>query len=363
MPLVWSSALVSHRLEGMDETTLRDWLTSREILEAHHGARSFASYYAILAGSTDRMPSRDLGSLIEQLDGKPVSRMDADGRTLLVPHPLDPQGLMAVHGSAWRADKSTPLPPDTAVKSDLAYFADAYAALRWGDYPGAFDRFVAMAERYPIEGYPLGYAAYAASKTGDKEALEKYVIASMTDASFDYWLARAFFAAGHKDADAALGALQMAFRRRPSTGYRPILTAYQYAEACEWLYKDSGDLRFKNALLEWLRKHQVIQPTQAWAYAMDYTYESAGRNRVRALAMTRYLDPGSERIRGASALTIGAANAWLRDHNPFRAAAPKPQMTGSAAGLIPLSWAIAARDSRPHEQQPQSSLSGGQTDR
>src|SRR5262249_13136967 len=154
------------------------------------------------------------------------------------------------------------------VKSELAYFADAYAAVRLGDYEAAVARFVAMADHYPIEGYPLGYFAYAAAQTGDREKLEQYLEPRKVNPDFDVWLARAFFAAGRKDADSALSALQRALRSRPNTDYRPVLTEYQYAEACEWLFRDTHDARFSAALLEWAKRFQTVQPTQAWAYAI-----------------------------------------------------------------------------------------------
>jgi hypothetical protein len=96
------------------------------------------------------------------------------------------------------------------------------------------------------------------------------------------------------------------------------MTEYQYAEACEWLYDDTGDPRFVAELLEWARRQQTVQPMMAWSYSMEYEYEKPGAERTRALAMTEYLDPASPRIAKASKAERAAAKAWLDEHPPFR---------------------------------------------
>ncbi len=77
------------------------------------------------------------------------------------------------------------------------------------------------------------------------------------------------------------------------------------------------DDAFRTMLLDWVKAQQKIQPTEGWAYSMQYTYEKDPAERVRALAMARYLDPSSPRIQQAPAAEIEKAKAWWRDHNPF----------------------------------------------
>jgi hypothetical protein len=317
IPQVWVSALVGQRMAGAGAREIDAWLHRPEIRDARFGATQFAPYFALLWYATDRDPPADLGDLVAELQGAPPGHIDVDGLTLLVPHPIDPKGFMAVRGSRYRANK-TPLPPGTAIKSDLAYFATAYAAVRAGSFDTAVSRFEAMADRYPIEDYPLAYFAFAAAESGDKGGLEKYLDTLKANPNFDYWLARAFFAGRRKDADGARYALQRAFRQRPSTGKRPISSDYQYAEACEWLYRDTQDARFLADLSAWVRAVQISAPTQAWSYAMEYSYAPPGPAKTRALAMTRYLDPLSKRIHNAPANEVRAADAWFRDNNPFR---------------------------------------------
>jgi hypothetical protein len=324
LPQAWVSALVGQERQGTRASDVRQWLLKPDIRDAKYRAFHFASYYAILWSSTDRKPEADLGKLVEQLDGPPASMIDSDGVTLLVPSNRDEKGFEMVRASPLRAGKNLRLPPNTRIKSELAYFADAYAAVRWGDYDTAVARFLAMADHYPIEDYPLAYFAYAAAKTGDKEGLEKYLESHGME-SFDTWLALGFFAAARHDSEAALKALRSAFRLRPNSDFRPILSEYEYAQACEWLLQDTGDARFKEALLDWVRKHELIQPAQGWAYAMQYTYEKPGPERTRALAMTRYLSPTSNRIKSASKTEVDAAEAWFSENNPFRLQKPGTQ--------------------------------------
>jgi hypothetical protein len=320
-PHAWVSALVGQRMQGWDEPRVREWLLKPEIRGARFNAWRFAAYYSILWNATDRDPPADLGTLIERLDGEPYGHIDVDGSSVLVPHPADGNRFMLLRPSGFRQGKSSQLPSGTSVKSPYAYFGDAYAALRAQDFATGYARFVAMADRYPIEGYPLAYFAYAAARNGDREHLETYVDSLPSSwRQFDYWLAKAFFADARKDANGAYQSLQNAFRMRSSSDNddRPLMTEYQYAQACEWLYRDTGDLRFATELLRWTKRYEAIVPAQGWAYAMEYMYDAPGADRVRALAMSRYLDPQSPRIRAASADEVQAADAWFRANNPFR---------------------------------------------
>ena len=66
-----------------------------------------------------------------------------------------------------------------------------------------------------------------------------------------------------------------------------------------------------------LKSEQAVHPTMAWAYAMEYAYAPTADRRLRALAMTLYLDPKSQRIATATAADRRAAEAWGKGHNPF----------------------------------------------
>ena len=66
-----------------------------------------------------------------------------------------------------------------------------------------------------------------------------------------------------------------------------------------------------------VESYQKVEPTQAWAYAMEYSYREPGAPRVRALALTLYLDPRSPRIKNAIPSEVKEAREWLKSKNPF----------------------------------------------
>jgi hypothetical protein len=330
LPEVWGAALVGQRLEGKTERACREWLHKPEIREAHFKGILFASRYAVLWSSTDRVPPTDLAQLVQDLEGDPLLEIAEDGVSV-APRGSHWKGNAATRPtSPFRKGQDIKLPPGTPVRSPQVMFADAYAAVRARNYALAVQRFVTMSDRYPISMEALGYFAYAAAHSGDTVKLEKYLQDSWVP-TFDYWLARAFFAAARKDSDAAYQALESAFRKRPLTDYRPIMTEYQYAEACEWLYQETNDSRFRENLLAWVQYIERIEPTQSWAYAMEYTYRKNGPERTRALALAHYLDALSPRLKSASAAEIRAADAWFHANNPFRLpSAASPEVTSDA---------------------------------
>jgi len=323
-PQVWVSALVGHERQSFRNSDVRAWLLQPENRDAQLHSVRFAPYYAILWAATDHTPDEGFSQLVEQLGGPRSARVDSDGHTTLVPG-SDKDSLAIIHPSALHLGKSAKSPPATFIDSELTYFARAYSAVRSGNYDAAVTGFAAMADHYPIEGYPLAYFAYSAARTADKEQLEKYLQSLPSPPSeFDSSIAKAFFAGSRHDNDGALKALTSAVRALPlPDDGRPVLPEYEYAQACEWLLKDTADPRFKDALLDWVSKQQVIRPTQGWAYAMQYTYAHPGPERTRALAIARYLDPASSRIQSASRAEIDAAQTWFGEHNPFRL--PDPQ--------------------------------------
>jgi hypothetical protein len=182
-----------------------------------------------------------------------------------------------------------------------------------------------MANHYRVEReqkFALPYFAIAAASTGDAIGMEDFIenLPWSTNSDFDYLLAKAFFAGSRKDSEAAFSLLRRAFFARPDAEYpafRPMLTEYQYAEAAEWLYEETGELRFLDELLAWVQATQITQPFHSWAYAMEYSYARTDEQRTRALALTLYLDPLSERIIDATPAERERARAWSEANNPF----------------------------------------------
>jgi hypothetical protein len=318
---IWYSALVGQRREGMTEEAARAWLRQPEIRDARFRSQRFALGYAILFNTTDRLPPADLGELVAELEGVPEARIDSDGYSTARPHPLDPSGFELLGPANFRLGRAERLPEGTPIKSDLAYFAAAFASLSHNDFAKAVEEFTAMADRYPVDKYThsfvLPYFARAAAETGDAIGLERYLKLQEAESGFDYLLARALFAGARDEADEALALVERALRHRPWTGERPIFSTYQVAEAYEWLHVKTKDPRFLELLLDWVVKRQIMQPTDAWAYALEYAYSGSEERRTRALAMTLYLDPLSERIKSATAAELDKARAWGNENNPF----------------------------------------------
>jgi hypothetical protein len=332
LPEVWTSALVGHRRAGLDEAAARSWMLRPEIRNAKFQGRQFAQYYAILFNATDRTPPADLANLIDQIEGEHVNKMQ--GGMLAIPRGPGPHPQTMVAPAFFRFSTARRPPDGTLIRSDLAMFAEAYVALRSGKFELATSEFISMADHYDIEGsedgFALPYLAWAEAKSGDKDGIEAALLKHKVRDSFDYSLSAAFFAGARHQSDEADTALKRAFRLRPSSLYRPIQTQFQYAEACEWLYEETGDLRFRDELTDWAKKWQKVRPADAWAYAMQYTYETDPEQRLHALAMTLYLDPASARIATATLEQRARAQEWLHQ-NPFHME-PKSRDPGTVGG-------------------------------
>lgn len=87
--------------------------------------------------------------------------------------------------------------------------------------------------------------------------------------------------------------------------------------------------------LKWAKVSQRIQPTHAWAYAMEAKHASSNAARERALGFVLYLDPLSERAALAPMATREKASQWFKTHNPFRAG-PDQRKAGAQSQSAPI---------------------------
>jgi len=327
-PQSWVAALVGQRMSGASFEQMKSWVLSEEIRGAHFRGERFAPFFATLWMTTDRKPTAEFAKLMEQIERDAVRTIDSK-YFVARPHRFSEEGLELVKQSAFRTGKSPALPDETHVKSEYILLADALAAVHAAQYPAAVDRFVALADLYPIESgdtkVALAYFALAAAKTGDKLGLEAFIESQpAADQDFDVWLSRAFFAAVRHDPGKAADALTRAFNVRPHTDSRPIMTEYQFAEACEIVGRETADPRFDRMLLEWARQHQRMQPTHAWAYAVEAQLSKNPVDANRALAIALYLDPASPRLAKIDGKRKEAASSWLRTNNPFMTKEKRP---------------------------------------
>jgi len=321
-PQIWESALVGHRIERKDEAAIAAW-AGQEGYRKSGDLFANAAMYALRAGVTDRAGTDDLASRIAALDWpvwmmrtQPprVERETGDGRL----HVVGPS-----------APLSATLPPEvfadglkTQIKSDLVRFAEAYRAIRKGEYAAAhliLKEAVSLFDPANVNvGYLLPYFAYAAAKAGDVSAVQPILARfSPREQRFDYHLASATLQASAGKSGEALQSLRLAQHRRPFTESRPLMTEYQLAEISEWIYEMTRDAKIKEFVLNWARANQTFQPWHAWAYALEARLSPAGPARTRAIAIAQYLDRNSERLASIPKREVDAAVREFAGKNPF----------------------------------------------
>ena len=335
-PQVWASAYVGKRIAGAQDGEVERWLRAEPVKSASANGYRFAPNFAVLWYVVDRKPGPGFAMLVEQLDSPPQNFVAAGNPWTVRGDPVaNPQGsgLPLVGPSGYKSQGRAKRAEGMILRSDLAYFAEAYTRLRADDFAGANRVFEEMAAHYEFAGtYATSYFARAAAKSGNGEAFEKYLDRAPPNdpVRFDYYLAKAFLAAAKSKHTEALTHLKAAFNVRPNTDARPIFTEYQFAEACEWLYRDSKEEAYRDLALDWVRKHQRIAPMYSWAYAMEAELAKTPAERQRALAITLYLDPNSERASRVPAAERAKAKQWLSANNPFLKPAAKRNQASRA---------------------------------
>jgi hypothetical protein len=208
------------------------------------------------------------------------------------------------------------------VKSDLVLFAEGYRALRLGDISAAEKALSQASTKYQVRnvelGYVLPYYAFAAAKVGNSTAVDTILgKVRREDQRFDYHLARAVLAGFAGNTEGALRSLEVALHRRPFTEKRPLYTEYQYAEICEWLYEATREEKYREIALNWAKKNQSFSPWFAWPYAMEAKLSHNPMERLRAMAITYYLDRNSERLASLPRGELQAARRQFGQINPF----------------------------------------------
>jgi len=291
-PQVWESALVGHRREGATEAQIGAWVAQEPMRTA--GKRYYrGAAYVLRAGVTDRRPTAELPALIAAAEG-----------------------LGAEHAS-----RPNP-PPGPPKKSPHVYMAEAYRALHEGQFPAARAALQEAAGHYdtkiPAFGHLLPYYAFAAARSNDTAAVEALLENfAPGQRRFDYHLAKTVLAALAGKHDQAIQHANTALYRRLFTDHRPIYPEYEFAEICEWLFEVTREPRYRAIALDWARKNQTLQPWVAWAYAVEAKLATNPQERRRAIAMTYYLDKGSERLSRLPQSEVKAAVKEYASRNPF----------------------------------------------
>lgn len=286
-PYVWTAALIGNRMESKTDEEIFQWLLQDNIRKVPF---YFVGRYFLMAYLIDRSASQDLPKLIEAIRGKSI-------------HPLDQN--------------------EEVEKSYLAWFAEGYYHTRKGDFARAQaifkERYDYFKDQYDTYNFVLPYIAWnsvKSSKLSEIEDLLKTLENKYGD-FFDFHLSKGFLYGLQGNHQKAVHHLKFASYRMPPTGFRPLFGWYQLVEACEWLYEDTKHAEYRNLALYWAKLHQQMQPMFAWAYAVEAKYTDSPVDRLRALAMTLYLDKRSERIAGFSEPDKAKALEWLKKNNPF----------------------------------------------
>jgi hypothetical protein len=135
---------------------------------------------------------------------------------------------------------------------------------------------------------------------------------------FDYLLARAILSAGHGKHREAMAHLRSARYHIPDDlAIRPLYPWYQLIETCEWLYQDTNYSEYKDFAVQLAKIQERIKPMMGWTYAVEAKYAGSEPDRLRALALTLYLDERSERISKFTDQEKSKAREWLEQNNPF----------------------------------------------
>jgi hypothetical protein len=320
-PDVWVSALVGQRMAGTTPEQLKSWLLSDPVKHAHFLGRSLSVDYAILWNSIDRDPPPDLAQLLDEIQGPSRATVESDGLSTARPSWRQEGFQDLLPPSDFRRSTRQKKPVGSPVRSERTIFADAYVDVRAGRYADAVRKFDELAAHYPLdigpERYVLPYFAYASAKSGDPLHLEEYLHSARVGGDFAAFLAGAFFEGLHGHKAAALDFLKAAFYNRSLENTDPIFSEYRYAEACEWLYKDTGDDAYRQLALEWARMQERVRPERSWIYSLEARLLMPGPERTRALAMTLYLDPRANVVQSLSANEKADLTQWLDKNNPF----------------------------------------------
>ena len=330
LPL-WQSALVGHHKAGTSREALEKWLLQDHIRNAGDSQHELAADFWIMANVVDRMPDDRFPRLLEKLEkhGWQITR-DKDGRAILIGD--------VVKGSP--QDNGSPTPADFAavranphgqyVETPRVYFAEAYTLLRHGKYKEAnakfhdelTDRLLGYFQQknfnIPWNTWQMPYIAWAAAMAGEAVDIDSNLDTVPSDGRDFYWyLAKAFAAAGKYDDKAALDNLNAALNRRQYTQGQPVLTEYQFAEACEALYEWRHAKPYRDMALDWAKKYEVIQPLFAWPYALEAKFTDSETDRTRALGFALYLDRNARMISGFDDAERKKASDWFAKHKPF----------------------------------------------
>jgi hypothetical protein len=84
------------------------------------------------------------------------------------------------------------------------------------------------------------------------------------------------------------------------------------------LFDLTGNTQIRDVAVDWVKARQQIEPWHSWTYAIEAALTTDPVARQRAIAMTYYLDPKSERLSRFKKSEIDAAVAASAGKNIFK---------------------------------------------
>ncbi len=307
----WSPVLLGLRMEGKTTDEQLQWLKKQPVAAL---TPQDAVDFSFFAYTVDRKPeinlSKKLHSIREQIEESKT------GSKAPAPPKFQPRPQIAGAPSEEFIKKRFADPLET--------LSDGYALLKERQFSDAYEklkgRFLGDWIKEGMFSFAIPYLAWSAVKSGKAPEIESYLADYRKELGddFDYYLSQAFLSAGRKDHQGAIRNLESArYHGSIFNGKRLFSVWYQLTESCEWLYEDSKYEGYRELLLKFARLRQTIRPMDSWAYSFEAKYTKSESDRIRALAITLYLDKQSERIAHFSTKQKNQALEWLKENNPF----------------------------------------------
>lgn len=310
-PVIWYSASTGHRIQGTKPEQLIAWMHQIGRLSPSEKQKGHIAQFGIWC-LTDHAPSSDLVKTIEALDAP-----------LTIKFPM-------FRNRAKLSRNSVGANSQEHKNSALFYsiFAKGYNLIIKKKYEAAYDELSRAMDQhgwdYGAAGSTLkSYVAWAGVKSGNADRINRVLIHRYNHTVFsrgndyDVELLYAAYEGGTGNHGKAVQHLKKAFVCRRKNEARLFSTWYQLVELCEWLYADSGDQRYRELALKWVRSYQNIQPMHAWAYAVEVNLTDNHEDKIRALAFAQLLGSQLNRISYINKELKGKAEQWLKQNNPF----------------------------------------------
>ncbi len=279
----WLFAFVAHRMQGLDEQGIEQWVVDSKSIDTRRDYLSSAlrERHAFMLLFLDRAPAdaavKAMQRISDSLNRSPYYPALAAGYVALRrgQYAQAVPGLKGIHDDL----ENISMNRKTSYNDVLPYLALAYAA--------------------------------SGQEAAATQVLDTHLANVGEDA--DVLIGRALVDGVAGRHDAALRALRLAFHRLPPIRTRSLYPGYVLLEACEMLLQRSGLEVYRELIEDFAPRLQVVLPF-SWAAAFEAKYARLPDARQLALSAAAILDPRSERISQFSNVERNAVRGAERRH-------------------------------------------------